>query len=275
MAAACARGTYRYHQRPLIMPKALSFDKLLYPTKEFEGPYSYERYMGRIKVKEAPPDVVSKDLVDKEQPSDTVFAKDVVSRKMNLAHPQEDFFKKQKRDILKVLTGHLQEVKRAREVFDQFKPIWSGQMQARVDDFIGRAGPSPLERMKEFADFLHELRVNRAMVRQLPIRIAFPLFEVGCSIVKEELADRIKKFMIALLQCFQDDLTEKTAALCEEFRTIADYLDKTLETAEDVVEMDNYKNNLLLDMAKLQRKLAFNRTCTFFLACQNEYEDVF
>ena len=39
--------------------------------------------------------------------------------------------------------------------------------------------------------------------------------------------------------------------------------------------MDNYKNNLLLDMAKLQRKLAFNRTCTFFLACQNEYEEVF
>ena len=88
--------------------------------------------MGRIKVKEAPSDVVSKDLVDKEQQTDTVFSRDVVQRKMNLAHPQEDFFKKQKKDMLKVLAGHLQEVKRAREVFEQFRPIWSGQMQARV-----------------------------------------------------------------------------------------------------------------------------------------------
>lgn len=129
--------------------------------------------------------------------------------------------------------------------------------------------------MQEFANFLHELRIYRAMVRQLPARIAFPLFEVGCSIVKEELADRIKKFMISILKCFQDDLTEKTAGLCEEFRSIAEHLNKNLETAEDVIEMDNYKNNLLLDMAKLQRKLTFNRNCTFFLACQNEYEDVF
>ena len=143
-------------------------------------------------------------------------------------------------------------------------------MQTRVQDFVARAGPSPLERMKEFANILHELRVYRAMARQLPARIAFPLFEVGCSIVKEEIADRIKKFMIAILKCFEADLTEKTALLCDEFRGIAERLDKHLETAEEVVEMDNYKNNLLLDMAKLQRKLAFNRQCTFFLACQNE-----
>ena len=82
--------------------------------------------MGRIKVKEAPSDVVSKDLVDKDQQNDTVFSKDVVNRKMSLAHPGEDFFKKQKRDILKVLTNHLHEAKRAREVFDQFRTIASG-----------------------------------------------------------------------------------------------------------------------------------------------------
>ena len=83
------------------------------------------------------------------------------------------------------------------------------------------------------------------MARQLPVRIAFPLFEVGVSIVKDEIADRIKKFMVAILKCFEADLTDKTAALCEEFRSIAEYLDKNLENAEDVVEMDNYKNNLL------------------------------
>ena len=32
----------------------------------FEGPYSYERYMGRVKIKEAPADIVSKKLHDNE-----------------------------------------------------------------------------------------------------------------------------------------------------------------------------------------------------------------
>ena len=136
----------------------------MYPTKEFEGPYSYERYMGRIKVKEAPSDVVSKDLVDKETKGDTVFTKDVVNRKMQLATPGEEFFKKQKREILKVLTNHLHEVKRAREVFDDFKEIWSDKMQKKVQEFISQDVP-PLERMTQYADFLNTLRRYRGMAR--------------------------------------------------------------------------------------------------------------
>lgn len=105
--------------------------------------------------------------------------------------------------------------------------------------------------MNQYADFLSNLRRYRGMARQLPTRIAFPLFEVGCSIVKEEIQDRIKKFMIQVLKSFENDLSTKTAKLCEEFRQISEQLDKHLTTAQEVVEMDNYKNNLLLDMSKL------------------------
>ena len=37
-----------------IKPKKLNFDNMLYNKDTFEAPFSYERYMGRIKVKEAP-----------------------------------------------------------------------------------------------------------------------------------------------------------------------------------------------------------------------------
>ena len=47
----------------VINPKTLAFDRLLY-SKDFDAPYNYERYMGRIKVKEAPSDVLSKGLID-------------------------------------------------------------------------------------------------------------------------------------------------------------------------------------------------------------------
>jgi len=35
----------------------------LYAQKEFTGPYCYEKYMGRIKMKTAPVDVLQKELV--------------------------------------------------------------------------------------------------------------------------------------------------------------------------------------------------------------------
>lgn len=76
----------------VINPKTLDFDRLLY-NKEFDAPYNYERYMGRIKVKEAPSDVLSKDLIDKQSTVDNVFQKDNVSRKMEVASMKETCFK--------------------------------------------------------------------------------------------------------------------------------------------------------------------------------------
>ena len=41
---------------------------------------------------------------------------------------KEEFFKKHRRDMLKVLRDHLYEVKRVRELFDQFRPIYRSDM---------------------------------------------------------------------------------------------------------------------------------------------------
>ena len=59
---------------PVINPKKLNFDKMLYPKdKDFEASYSYERYMGRIKVEEAKQNIDEKELIDNESPVDNVF----------------------------------------------------------------------------------------------------------------------------------------------------------------------------------------------------------
>jgi len=56
----------------VIHPKMLNYDRLLY-NKEFEASYFYEKYMGRIKVKEAPTEEISKNIVDGESQADIVF----------------------------------------------------------------------------------------------------------------------------------------------------------------------------------------------------------
>lgn len=99
----------------------MDFDSLLYKG-EFKGPYTYERYMGRVKIKEAPSNVYSKELIDKKdqvfkQKGNQVFGRDQVLKLMEVAKSSEDFFKIQKRFILDVLRDHLHEVKRVHEVF--------------------------------------------------------------------------------------------------------------------------------------------------------------
>jgi len=124
---AVKKGIFKSKNTPLINPKTLDFDRMLF-NKEFEAPFSYERYMGRIKVKEAPTDVLSKGLIDQETTVDNVFQKDCVPRKIEVASMKEEFFKKHRRDILKVLRDHLHEVKRVKELYDQFKPIYKNEM---------------------------------------------------------------------------------------------------------------------------------------------------
>lgn len=128
--------------------------------------------------------------------------------------------------------------------------------------------------MQDYSTFLNELRRYRALARELPERVAFPLFEIGTSLVKEEIQSRIDKYIISILWRFELDLKTRAKSICENFDEIAKFYDKTLETAEDVVEMDTYKNNLQLDMSLLQRNLATTRKCLFFLICQTDYNEI-
>jgi len=135
---------------------------------------------------------------------------------MNVASTSEEFFKNHRRDILKVLRDHLHEVKRVKELFDQFKPIYKNEMQIKVKKFINRSENS-LELMNEYSTFLNELRTFRAIARELPERVAFPLFEVGTALVKEEIQNRINKYIIAILRKFENDLKDQAKSIGENF----------------------------------------------------------
>ena len=81
-----------FHQKSIntICPKLLNFDRMLYSKDVFEASYSYERYVGRVKLKEAPADVTWKGLVDHESPVEIVFKKDKINRKMDVANTVEE-----------------------------------------------------------------------------------------------------------------------------------------------------------------------------------------
>ena len=240
-----------------IMPKMVNFDRMLYNKEFFEASFSYERYMGRIKLKELPNEILQKSIIDPDSPEEIVFLRDHVKRRLNVATTKDDletrrdknapesFYKNQKRAVLGVLREHLHELQRVREVFDQFKPIYQREMLERVQTFIKRPENS-LDLKDQYSEFLNELRRYRNLARELPERVAFPLFEVGTSIVKEEIQTRIDRYIVKILQKFEYDLSTRSENICGNFQEIADHYNKRLETAEDVVEIENYKNNLQL-----------------------------
>ena len=55
---AIKQGKFNMRNLNTIMPKMLNFDRMLYNREIFEASYSYERYMGRIKLKEMPNNIV-------------------------------------------------------------------------------------------------------------------------------------------------------------------------------------------------------------------------
>ena len=121
---------------------------------DFKGPYSYERYMGRIKIRLPPPNIKNRELIDRKKPSNakadaSLFAQKTVWRNISVANSQEDFFHYHKTKVLNVLRDHLDEVKRVKEVFVQFQSIISNELLKRVLAFLEQPG-SALDKRPEY-----------------------------------------------------------------------------------------------------------------------------
>ena len=129
------KGLFDHSQSNIITPAPLDFDKMLY-NNVFESPFAYEKYMGRIKLKESN-DLQVKSLIPEGHQGESVFAQDFVRHYLDdVAKTSEVYFQTNKDIILGTLRDHLRETKRVYELYDQFKPIIAGDMQARVMDFV-------------------------------------------------------------------------------------------------------------------------------------------
>ena len=66
----------------------MDFDKILY-NAQFESPFAYEKYMGRIKVKEVAGEIVIKKLNSQDKFGESVFSKNTVKRNLDVAYISE------------------------------------------------------------------------------------------------------------------------------------------------------------------------------------------
>lgn len=98
------------------------------------------------------------------------------------------------------------------------------------------------QRDVKFAGIIKELRTYQVLSRQLPALIFFPLFEVGIVKVKEEIQARIQKLLNVVFEHYESSLIQTSQSLCQRYEAIQKKLSQSLQSPEDVAEMDRFKN---------------------------------
>ena len=91
------------------------------------------------------------------------------------------------------------------------------------------------------------------------------MFEIGTLLVKEELQRRVKTLLALVFKRYESTMAVRSQMICDKYQQICKYLDKQLKTPHDVVDMERFKNNLLLEIGTLQEKTHENRKAAFFL----------
>ena len=112
---------------------------------------------------------------------------------------------------------------------------------------------------------IKELRYLQKLSKQLPTIIFLPMFEVGAKSVKEEIRGRLDGLLTQVFESYEAGVVAAAEALRKSYDDICKNLKKTLLTPNDVVQMAKYKDDLLLDMTRLQAEMQANRDSVFFL----------
>ena len=181
-----------------------------------------------------------------------------VGRFLRVTDEAETCYQKAKEDILHIVSTHLHEAKRVLEVYQQFDEVIKGPLARRVTKTLTQLQDDAMfghSTDKDYSVLIKELRYLQKLSRQLPTIIFLPMFEVGARSVKEEIQRRLDGLLGQVFESYEAGVIAAAHALCNRYESIKEHLGQPLNTPSDVVEMDKYKNDLLLDMTRLQAEM--------------------
>ena len=185
-----------------------------------------------------------------------------VDRFLRVTDEAETCYQRAKEDILHIVSTHLREAKRVLEVYQQFDEVIKGPLARRVTKTLTQLQDDAISTLmfghsadKDYSVLIKELRYLQKLSRQLPTIIFLPMFEVGARSVKEEIQRRLDGLLGQVFESYEAGVIAAAHALCNRYESIKEHLGQPLNTPSDVVEMDKYKNDLLLDMTRLQAEM--------------------
>lgn len=83
--------------------------------------------------------------------------------------------------------------------------------------------------------------------------------------MKEEIQRRLDVLLNQVFETYEAGVITTAHALCNRYESICEHLGWPLSSPSEVVQMDRYKSDLLLDMTRLQAEMQASRDAVFFL----------
>ena len=222
--------------------QTIDFNEALFGKNN--GPDIYRNFMPRIRINE---------------PED---------KKFKIADPTDKVYKKQKEEIIKIIELHLKESKRILEVYQQFEPLICGTLNKKVDTFLNFVNQEDkILRIqdRDYAEIIKEIRFYQKLSRQLPTLLFLPMFEVGTKQVKIAIQTKLDHLLDKVFDNYESKIKSHAKEICETYEKIKERLSKPLLTAQDIVEMDLYKTDLLVQMTSLLGQISEHRESVFFM----------
>ena len=100
------------------------------------------------------------------------------------------------------------------------------------------------------------------------------MFEVGLQQVKAELEERVSSSLHSILQLIEDDIVSEAGSITCRYKELETKLCETLQTAEDVVEMDLFKSVMPLTINELSARMKRFKSIVFFLYQHNDMPSI-
>jgi hypothetical protein len=100
------------------------------------------------------------------------------------------------------------------------------------------------------------------------------MFAVDLREVKQNLLDKTNELIKLLTKGFEEDIIENYDIIMKKYDEILISLDKTLYTAEDVVEMNRTKTEVSLELTSVQRDIDDTyRIISYLLSVDHHFND--
>ena len=231
------------------------------------NPNAYRKFYGNIRTVEK-----EQDTIEIEQDETLhIYGETHLKKHLQVASVDEERFVRMKGLVLDKLSLHLQEAMDIIDIFAPLQDLVDGSLVNYTIHFINQPFPKKNKgldydlMLQQYNIKVKELRRIERLVRKVPNAVFFSMFEVDCSIAKNQLLNNILALKNQVFLQIENQVIHNFKQICAQYDEIEKTLHDSLQSADDVVAMETYKNSLVVDLVVVLEKCNQNRKLLFYL----------
>lgn len=138
------------------------------------------------------------------------------------------------------------------KIFDQFRPVYEKKFLKVMGDFLKKEDKHWT--ILEYKDLYIELESQLELLGKIPERLFFPLFEVDCSAVKENILRTLEDLRRDMIEKLELMFSEKIQQVRQGYEALYERMKEKVTTADEYSEMEQFMYELVQEKLLLSNK---------------------